>query len=378
MFTRTLIAVSSLDPGIDARNVLTARFALSPAARAKPAEIGQAWQEILERARYVPGIESVALTDIIPMRVGENNIQYCPTVAPPPPNQAPIALASSVTPDYLKVMGIPLLRGRFIDEHDLIDSPRVVVIDENLARRAFGDADPVGKPLWSLAMGPAPLMIVGVVGHVRHWGLGGDDRSPVRDQIYSPFTQVPQRLLPFFSTVMSIAVRTQVPPLNVLGSLQQELRGAAGDQALYEVRTMEQLVGASLSPERFMLLLFGIFAVLAMLLSCISVYGVVAYTTSRRIPELGVRMALGATAVKIVTLVLGDSIAMIAAGVTGGTVAALVTGRLLERLVEGMRPPDVSTFGIVLATLVTAASVASFLPAWRASRLETTTALRQE
>jgi putative ABC transport system permease protein len=378
MFAHTLITLSSLDPGVDVRNVLTARFPLSPTARAKPAQIGQSWQEVLERARRVPGIQSVALTDIVPMRVGENSIGYWTTAVPPPPNQAPIALASSVSPDYLKVMGIPLIRGRFIDEHDLIDSPPVVVIDDNLARRAFGETNPVGKQLWSPAFRRSPLLIVGVVGHVRHWGLAGDDRSHVRDQIYYPFAQVPPPMLPFFSSVMSIAVRTQVPPLNVVEPLRQELRGAAGDQSLYEVRTMEQLVGASLNRERFLLLLFGVFAVLAMLLSCIGVYGVVAYTTSRRIPELGVRMALGATAVKIITLVLGDSVAMIAAGVTGGTVAAWATGRLLERLVEGMRPPEVSTFAIVLAALVTAASVASFLPAWRASRLETTTALRQE
>jgi predicted permease len=378
MFGHTLLALSSLDPGFNVHNVLAAHFALSPGARTNPEQIRAAWQDVLDRARRVPGVESVALADIIPMREGENSLPYWTTATPPPPNQEPVALASCVTQDYLNVMGIPLRQGRFFDEHDRIDSSPVVVIDENLAQHAFGTKDAVGKPIWIPAMGAAQALVVGVVGHVRHWGLAADDQSRVRDQMYYPFAQVPAPLLHFFSSIMSIAARTTVPPLNVVEPLRRELRGAANDQALYEVLTMEQLVSASLAGQRFLLLLFGIFAGLALLLACIGIYGVLAYLTSQRVPEIGVRMTLGAKPLDVIRMVLGESLAMIFIGVGVGILAAVAAGQILNRLVEGMRPADISTFAITIPILVIAALVASFIPARRASRIDPMTALRQQ
>jgi predicted permease len=186
MLGRTLLSLSSLDPGLNVRNILTARFALSPGALADPERIRAAWQEVVNRARGVPGVEWVALTDIIPMREGENSGGYWTTPTPPPPNKAPIALMSSVTPDYLQVMGIPLLGGRFFNDHDRMGSEPVVVIDENLAQHAFGTKDAAGKHIWLQFIGARPIEVVGVVGHVRHWGLAADDQSRVRDQMYYP------------------------------------------------------------------------------------------------------------------------------------------------------------------------------------------------
>jgi hypothetical protein len=254
MLGHTLLALSSLDPGLNVRNIMAARFALSPTTLGNPEQVRAAWQDVLDRARGVPGVDSVALADIIPMREGENSLPYWTSATPPPANQEPVALASSVTPDYLKVMGIPMRQGRFFNEHDRIGSEPVLVIDDNVAQHAFGGKDAVGKRIWIPAMS-GPVLVVGVVGHVRHWGLAGDDQSRVRDQIYYPFAQVPAPLLHFFSSVMSIAVRTTIPPLNVVEPLRRQLRGTAGDQALYEVHTMEQLVSASLARQRFLLLL---------------------------------------------------------------------------------------------------------------------------
>jgi predicted permease len=378
MLGRTLLALSSLNPGVNVHNVLTGHFALSPSALANPGQIRSAWQDVLDRARRVPGVESAALADIIPMRRGENTLPYSTTPTPPPSSQAPVALASTVTPDYLNVMGIPLRQGRFFDEHDRADTEPVLVIDDTLAQHAFGGDDAVGKRLWVRAMGPVPIRIVGVVGHVRHWGLAGDDHSRVRDQMYYPFAQVPASLLRLFSSFMSVAVRTRIPPLNVEESLRRTLGGAGGDQALYEVRTMEQLVAASLERQRFLMLLFGIFAGIALLLACVGIYGVLAYLTSQRVPELGVRMALGATARDVMTLVLRQSVSMIAVGVVIGGAAAWAAGRLLVRLVEGMRPTEPSTVAVMTSVLVAAAMLASVVPARRASRVDALEALRRD
>jgi predicted permease len=377
MLGHTLLALSSLDPGFNVHNVITAHFALSPTMLDNPEQIRQAWQDVLDRARRVPGVELATLADIIPMRVGENSLPYWTSATPPPPNQEPIALASCVSPDYLKVMGIPLRKGRFFTEHDRIGSEPVIVIDDNLAQHAFGTPDAVGKRIWIPAMG-GPVQVAGIVGHVRHWGLASDDQSRVRDQMYYPFAQVPAPLLHLFSSVMSIAARTTIPPLNVVEPLRQELRGAAGDQALYEVHTMEQLVSASLARQRFLLLLFGIFAGLALLLACIGIYGVLAYLTGQRVPEIGVRMTLGAKPLDVIRMVLGEGLAMIFIGVGVGILAALAVGQILNRLVEGMRPADVSTFAITIPVLVIAALFASFVPARRASRIDPATALRQQ
>jgi hypothetical protein len=300
------------------------------------------------------------------------------TAAAPPEAQAPMALASSVTPDYLKVMGIPLRAGRFFDEHDRLGSDPVVVVDDNLALHAFGRRNVVGKQLWVRAMGPAPVRIVGVVGHVRHWGLAGDDRSRVRDQMYYPLAHVPPRLLRTFASFMSIAVRTSVAPPDVIEPLRRELRGTSNDQALYEVRTMEQLVSGSLARQRFLALLFAIFSGVALLLASVGVYGVLAYLTSQRAREFGVRMALGATARDVRRLVLRQTLGMIAVGIAIGSAGAWVAGRVLLRLVDGMRATEPLTVASTIAILGVAALVASYVPARRASRADAMTALRQE
>ncbi len=378
MLARMLLRLASLDPGVNIRNVLTTRVALSPEALANPPKMRAAWQDVLDRARRVPGVQSVSLADIIPMRVGENSVDYWGTPIPPPANQQPVALASCVTPDYVKVMGIPLRQGRFFNEQDRIGHDLVVVIDDNLAQHAFGGSPAVGKRLWIPSMGANPVQIVGVVGHVRHWGLAGDDQSRVRDQIYYSFAQVPDPLLRFFSSVMSMAVRTNIPPLNVVESLRLELRGTAGDQVLYDVHTMEQLVSDSLTRQRFLLLLFGIFAGLALLLACIGIYGVLAYLTSQRVPEFGVRMALGANARDVMRLVMRESLGIIFLGVGVGSAAAWAAGRVLVRLVEGMQSSEPVTFVIMIPILVVAALFASFIPARRAARVDPVKALRQE
>jgi ABC-type antimicrobial peptide transport system permease subunit len=189
---------------------------------------------------------------------------------------------------------------------------------------------------------------------------------------------VQDELLRRWSELMSIAVRTNVDPVTVLEPLRRAVRGAAGDQVLYEVWTLDQLAANQLAQQRFLLLLFGIFAGLAMLLACIGIYGVLAYLTSQRVPEIGVRIALGATANDVVRLVLRQSLVMIVVGVVIGSIAALAGGRVMLRMVEGMTPTEPLTFALTILVLVAAALFASYVPARRASRIDPIAALRQE
>ncbi len=387
MLGRTLLQLSALNPGLNFHNVLITRMALSPATLSSAAHIRPAWKEVLDRARRVPGVQSAAIVDTVPLREGNNQITFWTAASVPSPDQAPIALATSVTPEYLDVMGIPLLKGRFIDDHDHIGNELVVVIDDVLAKQAFGAQEPIGQRLWipaanspfsSDAQGTDPVRVVGVVGHVRHWGLAGDDKARVRAQLYYSFAQVPDPLLSRWSELMSIAVRTNTAPLSIVQSLRKDLRGTSGDQALYSVQTMEGLVSASLARQRFLLLLFAVFAGLALLLACIGIYGVLAYLTGQRVPEIGVRMALGARPVDVRWMVLRQGLGMILAGTAAGTLAAFAAARLLQHLVEGMLPVEISTFAVTIPLLIAAALFASLVPALRASRVDPMTALRQE
>ena len=390
MLGRTLLRLSSVDPGVNVHNVLVTRAALSPAILAHPDQIRVTWKDLLDRVRRVPGVQSVAAVDTVPMREGNNQIGYWTTAAVPEKHQMPLAFANSVTPDYLQAMGIPLREGRFFNENDRMGSKLVIVIDEVMAQHAFAGQDPIGKVLWIPDMpclGPKnqtffdctnPYEVVGVVGHVRYWGLAGDDQAHVRDQFYYPLAQVADPFLRRWSELMSIAVRSSIPPLSVLEPVRRAVRGSTSDQVLYQVQTMEDLAKQSIAQQRFLVLLFGIFAGLALLLACVGIYGVLAYATSQRVPEFGVRMALGASAGDIVRLVLRHSLAMVFTGVGVGLIGALVAARLLIRLVEGVRSMEPAAFALMIVVLIAAALFASLLPARRASRVEPMRALRQE
>ena len=377
MLGRTLLRLVSVDPGVNVRNVLSSRMAVSPALLDDPARLRASWQEVIDRGRRVPGVRAIATVDTVPMREGNNQLGYWTSLPEPPRMDKPLALANSVTPDYLDVMGIPLRRGRFFDDGDRLGRERVVVIDEVMARRAFGGQDPIGKRIWTDLV-PEPLVVVGVVGHVRYWGLAADDQAVVRDQFYYPFSQVPDTYMRRWSELMSIVVRTDVEPLSLVETLRHELRGPGSDQVLYETRTLEQLADATLGEHRFLVVLFVAFAALALMLACIGIYGVLAYLTSQRVPEFGVRIALGATAGDVARLVLGQSGRMLAVGGILGTGASYATARLLQRSVEGMSGIDLSTFVAMTAVLVIAVFLSSFVPARRATRVDPLVALRAE
>jgi predicted permease len=333
MLGRTLLRLSSLDPGFDPHDVLITQVALSSEALTNPARTRAAWRDILDRVRHVPGVKSAAVADVVPMGADTEEIGYWTSASPPPANQVPLAQMNLVTPGYPKVMGFKLLQGRFFDEHDQIGNEPVVVIDTVMAQRAFGNRDPVGNRITLQFLGPT--RVVGVVAHVRHFGLGADDQASVRELIYIPFTQLPDPFVRLTSSGMSLLIRTAVPPLTVVQAVRRAVRGATRDQAIYDVSTMEQRVHASLARQRFLLLLFGIFGALALLLACIGIYGVLAYLTNQRVPEFGVRMALGASARDVMRMVFRQSLGMILLGSAIGIAASLAAGHYWKH-----RSPD--------------------------------------
>lgn len=377
MLGRTILRLSSLNPGIDVHNVLTGRVALPPAVLKDTRKIRSAWRDVIDRARSVPGVQAAAIVDTVPMRPGNNPLGYSTTADLAPENKRPLTLATCITPDYLKVMEMALQQGRFLNAQDRIGNTPVVVIDEVMAREAFGRGPALGKHLW-IGLGTDPVTVVGIVNHVRYWGLAGDDQAQLRAQLYYPLDQVPDNLLPRWSELLSIAVRTRIPPLGELPTLNRAVRGETGDQVLYEVNTLEQLASASISRQRFLLQLFGIFAGVALLLACIGVYGVMSYLMSQRVPEFGLRMALGASRRDVVKLIFGQSFAMISAGIIVGLCGAMAAARILQHAVTGVQRAGAITFALMILLLLIAASIASLIPAGRASRVDPITALRQE
>lgn len=376
---RTLLRLASKYPGVDVHNVLTARMALSAATLKDPALTRAAWNEVLRSLGSVPGVEAVATVDTVPMRQGSNTIQYATTAAKPAEGSERYILANSVSPDYLKVMRLALRHGRFLTEQDQLGREGVAVIDEAMAQQAFPGEDPIGKHLWiGLGFGSDPVRVVGVVDHVLQSGPAGDDQAKVRAQLYYPLAQVPDKYLPRWSQLMSIAVRSHGDPSALLKSMRLSVREAGDNRVLYQVRTLEELSEGTIAQQRFLLLLFAIFAGLALLLACVGIYGVLAYLTSQRVPEIGVRIALGASPGSVIWLILRQSLGMILTGAAVGIAGAWGAARVLERTVTGVRSMEPLAFVTTVCLLISAALLASFVPARRAGQIDPVVALRQE
>jgi len=250
------------------------------------------------------------------------------------------------------------------------------VIDDVLASHIFPGQDPVGRQIGIMVLGP--VQIVGVVGHVKHWGLDSDDTAKIRDQIYFPFLQVPDKFMSEAVTGLTLTLRTGPEPLSLVSAVRIQVAGPTQDQPIYAVRTMEQIIAGSLAERRFTMLLLIIFAATALLLAAIGIYGVMSYAVTRRTHELGIRASLGASRVEIVALVLRQGMKLAAVGMAGGLIAALVLTRFLSGLLYGVRPADPATLACVALLLGGVALLASYIPARRATRVDPVVALRCE
>lgn len=378
LLLRTIRNLWNVNPGFDAHHVIGFKVGLDPALTTSQGSAA-ALEEVLDRIRQIPGIEAADFTNIVPLNGDDNGGPFWLGTTPPAsPQDAPHALYFWTGPDYLKTMGIPLLQGRFFAASDTLKSDPVIVIDSTLAHKYFPDTSPIGRTITVAHWGPA--RVIGVVGHVRHYGL--DDSGTYNpSQIYISLFQLSNVLLSHLSDYMTLMIRTPLPPATVMQQVRQAIDSVAPDQPVYKVQTAEEVVSQSMSAQRYPMLLLAAFAGLALLLACVGIYGVLAYSVTRRVREIGIRVALGAEKRAILRLIIGQGLRMVAVGLGIGIAASLVLTRVVSsfsHLLYGVGAADPVTFGAVSVLLVVVAICACWIPARRAMNVDPTTALRAE
>ncbi|MGH9432516.1 MAG: ABC transporter permease [Terriglobia bacterium] len=379
LMIRTIAHMWSTNPGFDPHNVLTMQVALSPSIVDDPAKIRIAYHQLLDRVRNIPGVRSAGLTTLVPLSGSDSELGFVVGAQDHPDfRRAPNALFYAISPGYLRAMGIRLLRGRRLTKQDREGFPHVILVDDVLAKKVFPGQNPIGKQLTLELLGLGPFQIVGVVGHVKHWGLASDDTSNIRNQIYFPAFQIPEKYWNEAAQGLYLVLRTPTNPLSMVSSVRRQVLGPGKDQPIYNVHSMDQIISASMSQRRFSMLLLGVFAGLALLLAAVGIYGVVSYSVTQRTHEMGLRIALGAERSDLVRLVVRQGMVLAIAGVGIGSAASVGLTRLMASLLYGVRPTDpVSLFGGA-ALLAAVALLGCYIPARRAAKVDPIVALRQE
>ena len=378
---RTIHQLWDVNPGFRTEHLVTFKVDVSPSLMKTASSTRTAYQQLIERIRQIPGVQAADFTDTVPLNGGGAIMPFWINSQKPSSLQgAPRVVMSLTGPDYIRTMEIPLLRGRFFTSQDTIDSPCVMVIDSILAATYFPESDPLGQTLSAGFSPVGPCRIVGVVGHVKQWALN-DSSTDIQSQAYFPLYQDPDQWVPLNFPNMTIVVRTPLDVASVMPAIKGAVYGASSDQPVYSVQTMQGIISESMSSQRFPMLLLTVFATLALLLASIGIYGVISYSVTQRVHEIGIRMALGANKQNIFGIVIGHGVRLAVAGLAIGTPAALILTRLLSRfsnLLYGVAGSDPPTFIAVSAMLTFVVILASYVPARRAARVDPVVALHNE
>jgi predicted permease len=379
---RSLEQLWSVDPGFNPQNVMVFGFSLSPAIlKTSPAAIRAGFRSADAAIAATPGVEAVSMSwGAIPMS-GDDEWLFWLDGQPKPTtrNEMNWVIDYVVDPDYLKIMRTPLRSGRFFTPQDDENAPKVVVVDEVLAQKYFGKENPIGKRLF-LEIGQADMEaeIVGVAGHVKQWGLDTDDTESLRAQLYFPFMQLPDPVMALAPMGMAAVVRSRGEAPGLFDSIRHSVQQVNSEQVVAGAQTMGEIISSSIASRRFSMILLGSFALLALLLSSMGIYGVVSYLVGQQTREIGIRIALGAQRGDVMRLVLGDGAKMALIGVGVGLAAAVGLTRLMTSVLFGVSATDPLTFGGVAMLLALVALAAAYIPARRATRVDPLVALRHE
>jgi putative ABC transport system permease protein len=336
-------------------------------------QVANFFEQLQQNVRSLPGVKSVAVSNGLPFE-GANHPAFI-IEGRPIPDKKPNGQRYTVSPDYFQTMGIELIKGRVFTAEDTRDSPRVILIDEVLARRYFPNEDPLGKRLKQSVDSPS-LEIVGIVRHVEPYSLDGQAPGPA--QFYTNFNQIDLQSVPASVRRINLLVLTDVEPLRLASAVRGQIAALNKDQAVFNVRTMEQIVAQSVAARRFSMLLLTVFAIVALALASLGIYGLMSYAVAQRTREIGVRMALGAQLSDVLKLVLGQGMKLAFVGVALGLVASMALTRTIKNLLFGISASDPLTFAAIALLLVLVALLACFIPAHRATKVDPLVALRYE
>ncbi len=378
LLIRSLNALWNVDPGFNPDKVMSFGVTFPPSMRSASADASRAYLRDLSRQlSETPGVSAVSLTAAAAPMISQDDRYFWVDGEPTPAttNEMHMALFYVVEPGYLPALGIQLKKGRFFTDHDDERAPRVIVIDERLAQQRFANQDPIGRRLHLDDQGP--YEIVGVVGHVKQWGLDSDDKN-LQAQMYVPFRAAPDQEVEGTGG-MSVVLRAgdTIGP-SFFASIRDAVQRQNNQNVISNAQTMNEVIADSLAQRRFAMIVLGTFAAAALLLASLGIYGVISYLVGQRTHELGIRVALGASRRQILTLVLGHGLKMTLAGVVVGLIAAFGLTRLMRTMLFGVGATDPATFAVIAVLLTGIALLACYLPARRATKVDPLVALRNE
>lgn len=370
LMINSFMKLQQVKPGFDPDHLLTVQLPLPAQKYPEEEQAANFHKEMLRKVQALPGIKSATITTDLPLEGGHTN-DFELEIRPTPPGQsAEVAEYTAVSPEYFRTLGIPLLKGRSFSEQDSEEAPPVMVISETTARRYFPGEDPIGMRLKTGGCTECDwTTIVGVVGDVKTSGIDAE----IDPAMYAPITQDPSNI-----RAMTLVLRTEVDPASFVPAVRREVNSIDPDLALADIRTMEQLMSGSLGRSRYRGVLLGIFAIVALTLAAVGIYGVIAYAVSQRTREIGIRIALGAQKRDIFRMVVGRGLILSLIGVIIGVAASLMLTRYLASLLYGVSSTDPTTIASVVLLLITVALLACSIPAQRATRVDPMNALRHE
>ena len=379
LMVRSLAALWRVNPGFNPSHAITFNLSLAATPKTNSAETRARLRQFDEKMYFIPGVQAVSVTLGSRPMIHDSTLPFWIEGQPKPANINEIhqAMFYLVEAGFQQAMGMTLERGRFVTWQDDERAPVVIDIDNVFARTYFPDENPVGKQV-NLALFDVQAEIVGVVGHVKQWGLGEDPKSAIEAQFYYPFMQLPEKLMPLGADAVAVVLRTHGDPASIMGPVRRAVAEIDPREVIYNVETMDEVVANSFAARRLSMILLGVFAALALGLACVGIYGVISYLVGQRTREIGVRMALGARPGDVLRLVLGEGARMALAGVATGIAAAFGLTRLMSNQLFGVTAHDPLTFTGVAVLLFVVAVAACYIPARRAMRVDPMVALRCE